>query len=391
MYVLFAGVVAAVAATAPPSTVQLSFEEILARRVPGQEQLSLASELANARRAVSASGKFLAEGPTLAVAGGARRAEATQGDVVLDLDLPLLARRGTRAELESALVRAESLLPEAVRLEAEAVLFGLVLDAWAAQERTTLRQDDLELIERWLEIARARADAGAMPQFEIDLVESEVGRARTLLAQASWQRRLAWGDLRSRAEVPAEPVWLQLPPLAATRPPEQTRAQFAEGTLRSAPAVRAALSAALLRLQTAQDASRWSLRPSLAREGDEQVARLGLAWRMPRGGEIQALDSATDSEIARLDREARSALVLLETRFENAVMAQAELTRITEFDSRRALTALEARLREGKAQLFEVLSIRRQLLATREAEFERLASVARAARDIHYLTLDVQP
>jgi hypothetical protein len=179
--------------------------------------------------------------------------------------------------------------------------------------------------------------------------------------------------------------------LPVTPNPERSRALFAEGTLRSATAVRTGLRVALLRLQTAQNASRWSLRPSLAREGDEQVARLGVAWRLPRGGEIQALDRATDSEIARLDREARSAVVLLESRFENALMAQLELTRTAGFDSRRTMTALEARLREGKAGLSEVLSIRRQLLATSESELERLAGVARAARDLHYLTLGVQP
>jgi hypothetical protein len=179
----------------------------------------------------------------------------------------------------------------------------------------------------------------------------------------------------------------------ATLPPGATSLPEASVRVRALVAGRDA-AVALVRLGTAREVSRWSLRSSVAREGDEDVARVGVAWRVPRGrGETEAIDRDTETRIAAIERAAALEIAALAARWDeartllDATATAADGAASPSGDvSAAALAALEARWTEGKSRGAEILPLLHQILTAREAAIARAAERARAAITLASLT-----
>lgn len=270
-------------AQAPP----LSYDDILQRARTSPEQLRTEAQLAARHRVLSGSGGFLRERPALGLAAGPRtRAGAPSStDQSVELDLPLFLSPAVRRDLASALGQADPALREATHVEARFRLRQAYLDAWLAERLLQLREADLTTVRAWLQAARARLEAGADPAFQVSLVEGEALRAQADLEEAHRQRLTAWAGLRILAEVPAAPQPLGDPGDPTAPVAEGLQARFEAGALRQALQRRLDLDRQTLRHQEALAASRWSLRGSYAREGEERIGKVGLAYRFARPGE----------------------------------------------------------------------------------------------------------
>lgn len=380
----------AVLATAPDQS-PLSLAETLSRARPAAEELALAAELAAVRREIAETSHRLASGPVLEGSAGPRGTDgSTRADAGVELELPLLAQPARRAELATALSEAVTvLLAEAAAGRREAVTEAYI-EAWLAESRLAGQQADLAALERWRSAISHRVEEGAEARFELDLVEIEAEAARAVLAAAESERLRAWGELAARSEVPAEPVPLADPLDPHLPAAESLRKRFAGGLLRSAVEARRRLAEHRERFGLARAQSRWSLRSSAAREGEESVARLGLAWRLPLAGEKAAAAEEVERRLAAARREAELDLAALESRFA-AALSLFGGTGPAAVDTSRALGALEARLVEGKARPSEVLVQRRSLLAVELSRLDRRAAWLRAAYELEALTLEMTP
>lgn len=377
-------------AQAPP----LSYDDILQRARRGPEQYRTEALLAVRQRALGDSRGFLREGPSLGFSAGPRTSPftATTTDRSVDLDLPLFLAPGTRRHLEVALGKADPALRGAANIEARFRLRQAYLDAWLAERLLRLREADLATVEIWLQAAWARLEAGADPGFQVSLVEGEVLRAQTDLDEARRQRLNAWASLRTVAEVPAAPVPLADPEGIVSPDAEGLPARFEASALRRAIQARLDLERQALRHQEALAGSRWSLRGSYAREGEERIGRVGLAYRFSRPGEGRAIHRETEAALQAVTRDLESALLELDARFQSA------LTRLQTsppplpfkgFDS--SLKAIGLRLSEGKDRPSEALPIRRQLLEAQAASFRRLHAAHLLSAELQALTSEVTP
>ena len=300
-------------AQAPP----LSFDDILqrARTSPGQYRME--ALLAGRHRALSGTRGFMRDGPSLGIAAGprTRSTTATTTDQSVDLDLPLFLSPGTRRRLEEALGQADPALREAARIESRFQLRQAYLDAWLAERLLQLREADLVTVQTWLRAAQARLEAGADPGFQVSLVEGEVLRAQVDLDEARRQRLNTWAGLRTVSDVPERPVPVADPGDAGPLPAEGLQARFEASSLRRAIQSRLELEQQALRHQQALATSRWSLRGSYSREGEERISKVGLAYRFPRPGEGQAIRRDTEATLQATRRELEIALLELDARF----------------------------------------------------------------------------
>ncbi|WP_306590602.1 TolC family protein [Geothrix sp. 21YS21S-4] len=377
------------AAQAPP----LSFDDILSRARSGPAQYRAEALLAERHRALAGTGGFLREGPALALSAGPRAQPSapTFTDRAVEVDLPLFLSPGVRRRLEAALGEADPLLRSAGGIEARFQLRRAYLDAWLAERLLHLRERDLATVETWLQAARARLEAGADPAFQAALVEGELLRAQGDLDEARQQRAAAWAALRHLAEVPAAPAPLTEPGDPPGGFPDGLRARYEAGTLRRALLAQADLEQQALRHQEALAASRWSLRGSYAREGEERVGRVGLAYRFARPGEAAALRRETEAALQAGRREGELALEELDARFQAAMarLPAAPPRAFAAFDP--ALQAVELRLREGRERPSEALPIRRQLLDVQAAAYRRLRTAHLLSAELQALTEGVTP
>ena len=379
-------------AQAPP----LSYDDILQRARTSPEQLRAEALLAERHRALGGTRGLLREGPALGLSAGPRTqpgAPATT-DRSVELDLPLFLSPAVRRDLASALGQADPALREAARVEARFRLRQAYLDAWLAERLLQLRQADLATVRTWLQAARARLEAGADPAFQVSLVEGEALRAQADLEEAHRQRLIAWAGLRSLAEVPAAPQPLGDPgdpgePAAPAS--EGLQARFEAGALRQALQRRLDLDRQTLRHQEALAASRWSLRGSYAREGEERIGKVGLAYRFARPGEGQALRRETETALQAATRESESALLDLDARFQSALarLPLAAPIPFAAFDA--SLRAVGLRLSEGRERPSEALPIRRQLLEAQAASHRRAHAAHLLSAELQALTSGVTP
>lgn len=376
-------------AQAPP----LSYDDILQRARTSPEQLRADALLAERHRALGGTRGLLREGPALGLAAGPRtRAGAPSStDQSLELDLPLFLSPAVRRDLASALGQADPALREAARVEARFRLRQAYLDAWLAERLLQLREADLATVRTWLQAARARLEAGADPAFQVSLVEGEALRAQADLEEAHRQRLTAWAGLRSLAEVPAAPQPLGDPGEPAAPAPEGLQVRFEAGALRQALQRRLDLDRQTLRHQEALAASRWSLRGSYAREGEERIGKVGLAYRFARPGEGQALRRETETALQAATRESESALLDLDARFQSALarLPLAAPIPFAAFDA--SLRAVGLRLSEGRERPSEALPIRRQLLEAQAASHRRAHAAHLLSAELQALTSGVTP
>jgi outer membrane protein TolC len=377
-------------AQAPP----LSYDDILQRARTSPEQLRTEALLAERHRALGATRGLLREGPTLGLSAGPRTHSAAPAttDQSLDLDLPLFLSPGTRHRLEASLGQADPALRGAASIEARFRLRQAYLDTWLAERLLQLREADLTTVRTWLGAAQARLEAGADAGFQVSLVEGEALRAEADLDEARRQALNAWAGLRTVAEVPATPVPLADP---GDPPPPSTdglQTLFEASALRRAIQARLDLDQQALRHQEALATSRWSLRGSYAREGEERIGKVGLAYRFPRPGEGQALRRETEATLQAATRDLETALLELDARFQSArtrLQTAAPPLPFKGFDL--SLQAISLRLSEGRERPSEALPIRRQLLEAKAASHRRLHAAHLLTAELQALTTGVNP
>jgi len=377
-------------AQAPP----LAYEDILKRARTSPEQYRTEALLAERHRALSGTRGFLREGPSLGFAAGPRTNPTLPAttDQSVELDLPLFLAPGIRRRLEASLGQADPALREAARTEAQFDLRRAYLDAWLSERLLQLREADLTTVQSWLKAARARLEAGADPGFQVSLVEGEALRAQADLDETRRQRLHAWAALRAVAKVAGVPTPLADP--GEARPPqaEGLTAKFEASALRRAIQSRLDLEQRALLHQEAVATSRWSLRGTYAKEGEDRIGKVGLAYRFSRPGEGQAIKRETEATLQATRRELEVALLELDARFQSALTQLQTATPPLPFKGfELSLNAISMRLSEGKERPSEALPIRRQLLEAQAASYRRLQAAHLLNAELQALTSEMHP
>lgn len=372
----------------------LTYQDIQAKARPAPEQWRTDVLLAERQRQVQETRGFLREGPTVSFLAGPRRTPGAAGttDKALDLDLPLFLSSRARADLEGALGQAHPLLKEAALREGAFRLRAAYLEAWLASRILALREADFATVEGWLRSAQARFEAGSDPAFQVALVEGEMLKVRQELDEAWSQDARAWGALFALADVPTGRVPLADPGPVPEIPAADLEKRLEESPLRKALMAQAKLEEQSLRLREAQALSRWSLRGSYAAEGDEKIARFGLALRLSRPGEGSAIRSSTEAQLRANEGAVRQALAELDARAAGLVsrLRLAPSGRSLP-DFSKAIEAVSLRLQEGRERPSEALPIRRQLLESQMASLRRHSAQHLLAAELKALLPEVNP
>lgn len=369
----------------------IPYAELAARLRPGPEILRTEALLAERARDTNAIRGFLREGPTLSLSAGPRTSpqQATTTDQAVELDLPLFLSPRLRKDLLNSYDQASPLLRAAARIEARFHLRLAYLDAWAEDRIARWRDLDLDTLRDWLRVAGKRVETGADPAFQLSLVEGEWLRAQQDRDEAHRFAREAWARLRLLTEVPVAPMPLEEPGAPVLPPPQGLAERFTGSVLPRALGARRSLEQDTLRVQEAIAQSRWSLRGTTSREGEEHVTRLGLAYRLPRPGETASLRQVRETQIRVMEQDLASQSMNLEARL-RAALDRLEAARQTDLPQPvgldRALKAVELRLVEGKERPSEALPIRRQLLEAHIAQVKRLRSLHALVAELEALT-----
>jgi hypothetical protein len=354
--------------------------DLTAVRRPHPAELEAEARLAAGRRTLARSAGALLGGPVLSVAAGPRHVESgeTRADVAVGLLLPIFAAGPEQRALAAALASAEPLLLAAAGSEAELALAAAYSELWRLDALAALRAEDLAIVERWLAATRRRVEEGADPAYEATLVAGERDRAALELERTRAGVAVARAALAALAPLPEGELRL-VPP---TEPPVCS-ARAGSSALERAARARAELAIAEAGLATRAESARWALASDLAREGDEDVARLGLAYRFAPRGEKVALDEVRAAAEAAEWRASELELSRLAARREAARSRLAAASALSGDDELAAgVAALEARLSEGRSRPSEALPLRRQLLAAREAAIDARAERALAAAEL---------
>ena len=367
----------------------LTFDALLARAARDPGLLRLEADLAARQRQLTATGGLLREGPTLTAEGGRRSGPlATGTDRVAQVDAPLLFAPAVRAGAQESLDQAtRSLLPLA-RAEAQHRLRLAYLDAWLAQAQLQLREAQFDLTQTWVKVAQARVDSGSDPTYQADLVRGDLLRLRQEQGEAQRRASETWGVLRALVELPPGLLPLAGPGGPVLPDPAGLAEAFQASLVRQAQQDRTAAERAAFDLQQALRSSRWSLKGSYAAEGDERVTRLGVAFRLPRPGELGAERREEAAGRTALAREAEAAGYLLDARFQTALARLATYQNAPppqRFEA--SLQAVDLRLQEGRERPSDALLIRRQLLEAESASLQQLRDAHALAAELALLTL----
>lgn len=395
MRVPFGALMAALLSTAvqAQAPVPLTFDDLVRLARPTPTQYRAEAFLATQRRGLAATSGFLRDGPSLLLSAGPRRNDVgSSTDRSVELDLPLFLARSTRRRLQAAFGEADPLIREAAKLQARSELRSAYLDAWLQERLLALREADLATAQAWLKAATARVAAGSDPALQADLVRGEILKAQLALDRARASRGETWGRLQALAEVAATPQPLADPGPAVAPPVNGLVERFEKGAFRRALQGRQAVEEAAVRQRQALDTSRWSLRGGYAEEGRDRLVRFGVAYRIPRTAESQALRAETEAASQASRRELEVALAELDARF------QSDLERLPSFsgvdaqgDFASGLRAAGLRLAEGKERPSEALPIRRQLLEAQEATLRRIHDAHLLLSELALLADGAQP
>jgi len=389
-------------AAAPAAASDLTLESVVAVAKPSAEKLAVESFLTAVARDLSLSRGIVLDGVAVSAEAGPRRSPESDGsDFAIGLELPLAGDRGERAAALDLFAQAERVLPAAAELEGGLALRLAYVDAWEAAEGLVLARRQEASAADWLRVVEARVAAGAEAPYETALVVAEVGLARLALAEASVQEQIAWSELEARAAVGAIPRRLAAP-LPATPGLDAAGAGDAGeqalpgSTLTRANDLRSSLRQALILLDDARGASRWSFLATAAQEGEEDVARLGLGYRLPVAGQNAARVTARDAALAEERRGGELELLRLEGRLRGAEARAAALApglpanaMLSPQEIEEALVALEARVTTGRDRPSAVLPLRRQLVGALLTELAARAARARAVFQIQTLQAEI--
>jgi hypothetical protein len=276
------------------------------------------------------------------------------------------------------------------------------LDAWAAERLEAIVAEDGLLVQEWLGIAEARSESGADPAFQLDLAKGESLKSRLDMEDAKRARAQAWASLLALSDLPKTPQ-----PLVYSQKEGDgegngegdkdfgrgaAEARYRNGALRRAAIARQGLETGQIDLQAAQANSRFSISGSYAKENDERVAKIGLAYKFPRPGEASAIKAERRAQLDASARGADLALAWLDARFDAAVQTIEFNRDCPEApDAAASLEALTLRLREGKDRPSDAIPVRRQFLEIRIRELQRARSLYAARAELSALTADTAP
>ncbi|HKV04826.1 MAG TPA: TolC family protein [Candidatus Acidoferrales bacterium] len=344
-----------------------------------KQNLDLAS--ARARRAVAAAGVRIAgERPNPTLSFGASR-DTPHETALIDQPIELGPKRGRRIEVarqEGALTETDiSNLEKQVRRSVRDAYYGLA----HARGVTSQQAEALRLAERLHDIAKARFDAGDIPQLEVTQAELESARARASFQVAQQEERVALSDFNALLNEPAATDW-DLGDAFGSPPPALSLEDLLSRAAKANP------ESALITQEEKVEQSRKALLES------ERIPNLGLQFgsdlnspsSMPNGGGFQAgprgqlsmelpIFSHNQGEIAQsianvraLEGALAAARRAADARVESAYLdlearkAQAQLYRETLLPSSRQLEEMaEESYRAGKANILTVLGAQRDV------------------------------
>ncbi|TSE31873.1 TolC family protein [Tepidimonas charontis] len=315
-----------------------------------------------------------AQGPTVSAAASAARVRSGaapsstrwQAQLEAGWELDWLGRRaaGSRAAQED-LAAAQALAKLARQTLAANVALAWI-EVWSAGERLRLARDNVDAVQRALQLTLWRAQGGLASEQDAATARASVAQAQAALPSLNTQ----WQQARhALAVLTGQPPQADLPiPRQPPQPPAAWRLPVPADVLARRADVAAAqanLRAAMARVQQAE-AARW---PTLSLGGS-------LAWSAPRVSELFDIDGLTRSFVLRAAASlfdggaARAQVLAQEAAVERARadLAQTLLNALKDVEN--ALTAL-AGLQERQQWL---QAAERDAVAAEQAAAQRYAA-----------------
>jgi hypothetical protein len=372
----------------------LTLDEVLARSKVPIAKLNVDTTLAEGRLHVKEASGFMRESPSVAVSTGPRTGPggSSSTDQTIEIEVPLMLKRGSARQLAFHLDSSAPLLYIAADLENRLTIHRAFLDAWLAERIEAVRADDYLQVKDWLEIAKARGESGADPAFQLEMVKGELFKSRQDWEEAKRTHIQAWNWLRTLSDLPETPQRLDCHQQEGNLGNDGLNAteldtHYKNGTLRRASAARQNIELSRINLQTALSDSRWSLSGSYAKESDERITRIGIAYKFRRLGESSAIKVEQRARTEASKRNTELELAELDLRFASAIQTIQSNENYPEApDIAASLEALTLRLQEGKDQPSEVIPMRRQFLEIGIAELQRAHSLHLAHAELLTLT-----
>ncbi|MDR3720685.1 MAG: TolC family protein [Candidatus Acidoferrales bacterium] len=362
-----------------------------------KQNLDLAA--ARAKRAVASAGVRIAgERPNPTLSFGAAR-DTPHETALIDQPLEIGPKRERRIEVarqESALTEADiSALERQLRRGVRDAFFGLA----HARAVTAQQEGAVKLAERLHDIAKARFDAGDIPQLEVTQAELEAARAQANRQVAQQEEKVALSGLNALLNEAATTDWDLGDPFAALPPPPALEDVLARAGASNAEIARISQEAKIEQSRKAlfeaeripnlglQFGADFNAPGGLgANTGGYEVGPRGqLSIELPifshNQGEIsqsianaRALDAALAAARRAVDAKVESAYFELEAR-----ETQTQLYRQTILPSSRQLEEMtEESYRAGKANIMTVLGAQRDVRQVERDYLDSLLAVQSA-------------
>ena len=195
------------ATVSPPLVAQERQPLTLAAALDLAEKQNLDLAAARAQRAVVQAGVQIARQRPNPLASVAVLRDTPHESLFFDQPLELGSKRGRRIELarqEGQVTEADILVLERrVRRNVREGYFALAFARGVTQQRA----EALQLAERLREIAKARFEAGDIPQLEVTQAELETARANANMQVAQQEEKVALSDLDALLNEPATRDW----------------------------------------------------------------------------------------------------------------------------------------------------------------------------------------
>jgi len=388
-----------VAALSPLSAQQAPQRLTVAAAIDLAEKQNLDLAAARAKRAVASAGVRIAgERPNPTLSFGAAR-DTPHETALIDQPLEIGPKRERRIEVarqESALTEADiSALERQLRRSVRDAFFGLA----HARAVTAQQEGAVKLAERLHDIAKARFDAGDIPQLEVTQAELEAARAQANRQVAQQEEKVALSGLNALLNEPATTDWDLGDPFAALPPPPALEDVLARAGASNAEIARISQEAKIEQSRKAlfeaeripnlglQFGADFNAPGGLgANTGGYEVGPRGqLSIELPifshNQGEIsqsianaRALDAALAAARRAVDAKVESAYFELEAR-----ETQTQLYRQTILPSSRQLEEMtEESYRAGKANIMTVLGAQRDVRQVERDYLDSLLAVQSA-------------